>query len=77
MSTVGLWSRWSVYSWKEKIKMRNKKDSEEEVCSKSTLKRLSWQRMVQGGEVFMVGTGSGSCEAAIQTEDWLSWIIEV
>ena len=28
-----------------------------------------------GGEVFKVCAGSGSCEAAVQTEDWLSWVV--
>ena len=30
--------------------------------------------MVQGGEVFKVGSGSRSCEAVVQAEDWLSWV---
>ena len=36
----------SVHSWKEKIKMRNEKDWEEEVSSKSTLK---WYKMANNG----------------------------
>ena len=33
-------------SWKEKIKMRNEKDWEEEVSSKSTLK---WYKLAKNG----------------------------
>ena len=36
----------SVSSWKEKIKMRNEKDWEEEVSSKSTLK---WYKLAMNG----------------------------
>ena len=36
----------SVCSWKEKIKMRNKKDWEEEVSSKTTLK---WYKLAKNG----------------------------
>ena len=37
---------WGVHSWKEKIKMRNEKDWEEEVSSKSTLK---WYKLAKNG----------------------------
>ena len=54
--------------------MRNEKDWEEEVSSKSTLKQ-QYKLARNGGEVFKVCAGSGSCEAAVQTEDWLSWVV--
>ena len=28
-----------------------------------------------GEEVSKVCAGSGSCEAAVQTEDWLCWVV--
>ena len=62
-------------SWNEKIKTKNEKDWEEEVSSKSTLK---WYKLVKNGmdgEVFKVCARSGSSGAAVQTEDWLSWVV--
>ena len=38
----------SVHSWKEKIETRNKKDWEQEVSSKSTLK---WNKLSKNGPV--------------------------
>ena len=41
----------SVHSWKEKIKVRNEKDWEEEVSSKSTLKQYKLaKKWCRGGE---------------------------
>ena len=51
------------------------KDWKEKVCSKSTSK---WYKLVKngaGGEVCKVCAGSGSYEASVQTEDWLSWVV--
>ena len=28
-----------------------------------------------GVEPYLRSAGSGSCEAAVQTEDWLSWVV--
>ena len=64
----------SVHSWKERVKMRNEKDWEEEVSSKSTLKQYKLAK--NGVEVFKICAGSQSCEAAVQTEDWFSWFVE-
>ena len=54
--------------------MRNEKDWEEEVSSKSTLKQYKLAK--NGVEVFKICAGSQSCEAAVQTEDWFSWFVE-
>ena len=43
----------SVYSWKENIKMRNKKDWVEEVSSKSTLKRYDLAKNSAGVEKYL------------------------
>ena len=49
---------WSVCSWKEKTKMRNEKDWEEEVSSKSTLKQYKLTK--NGARVERYGlSGSG------------------
>ena len=32
--------------------------------------------MVQGGKVFKVCARSRSYEATVETEDWLSWVVE-
>ena len=62
-------------SWKEKIKMRNKKDWEEEVSSKGTLKQYKLAKNGAGVEVFKVCAGSRSCEASVQTEDCHSLVV--
>ena len=54
--------------------MRNVKDCSEEVSSKSALKQIVDKEWCRDGEVFKVCTGSGSCKAAVQTEDRLSWV---
>ena len=30
---------------------------------------------MQDGEVFKLCAGSGSCEATVQTKNWLSWVV--
>ena len=35
---------------------------------------IVWQKMIQGGEICEVGTGSGECEVALQAEDRFSWV---
>ena len=66
----------SVRSWKETIKMRNGKDWEEEVNSKRTLKHY---KLVKNGAVMerylMSVQEPGSCEAVVQTENWLSCVV--
>ena len=65
----------SVCSWKEKIKIRNVKDWEEEVSSKSILK---WYKLAEKSaevEMYLRSAGLGSYEGAVQTEDWLSWVV--
>ena len=42
--------KWVVCSWKEKIKMRNEKDWEEEVSNNSTLKRYTLAKNAAGVE---------------------------
>ena len=56
-------------------KMRNEKDWEEEVSSKSTLK---WYKLAKNGTGCRGILGLcrvKKCEAAVQTEDWLSWVV--
>ena len=66
----------SVCSWKEKITMmRNEKNWEEEVSSKSTLK---WYKLARNGAGMEMYVRSGHGKEGVdyvQSEHWFSWVV--
>ena len=62
-------------SWKEKVKMRNEKDWEEGVSSKSTLK---WYKLVKNGawmERYLRCVMGQEVVRLLFRQDWLSWVV--
>ena len=65
----------SVGRLKNKIVERNKKDWEEELYLKSTLK---WYKLEKDGTrvaKYVISSGSEDCEVVVQAKDLFSWVV--
>ena len=66
-------SRW--VNGRIRLRQEMRRTGKKKYIQKAHWNGIGWQKMIQGGEICEVGTGSGECEVAVQEEDWFSWVV--